>query len=408
MVWTKTAAAAGFALTLAGAAADGQDFSPRLPPLPEPAPVRSVFPDAPGASGDPFRLDLPPVSVDPSAAADPPPAKVRPDFDPAPAGAGGAGEFPAAAPPTAGPFPSDFAGPIGCDGFPCGTRNCETCGFGDAAVAAWDPLETLTLFGGYDGAKQPQDLGVNAHFGGRVHANWGFPLPLSFGGRPLAGQAGVGLNYNDNAVRVFEALGAKTHREQLFLTGGVFQKRDGWNWSLAYDLLYQNYYDEYTVTQIRGRVGFDAGEADEVGLWGAKNDRGDDAVFRTATLTVPLRLRPISQVSAFWRHEWEGGAYTTFWGGVAEGHEETVLLLAGDDHQSTTGVVGTDFRVPLGRWVSLFGEANFLLPADTGTVDAYLGLEFSPGAAAHRLRHLPFAPLLNVANSPTFAVDVRR
>ena len=131
-------------------------------------------------------------------------------------------------------------------------------------------------------------------------------------------------------------------------------------------------------------------------------------MFRTAALTQPLRLRPISQVSAFWRHEWEGGAYTTLWGGVAEGHEEMVLLLAGDDHQSTSGVLGTDFRVPLNDWASLFGEANFLLPADTGTVDAYLGLEISPAAAARRLRKLPFAPLLNVANSPTFTVDVRR
>jgi hypothetical protein len=37
-------------------------------------------------------------------------------------------------------------------------------------------LENLSLFGGLEGSKQPQDFGVNAHFGGRFHANMGLPL----------------------------------------------------------------------------------------------------------------------------------------------------------------------------------------------------------------------------------------
>src|SRR5262245_6909032 len=50
---------------------------------------------------------------------------------------------------------------------------------GDALAAATgqpSPFDTLTFFGGLDGSKQPQDLGINANMGVRLAANLGLPL----------------------------------------------------------------------------------------------------------------------------------------------------------------------------------------------------------------------------------------
>ena len=59
-------------------------------------------------------------------------------------------------------------------------------------------------------------------------------------------------------------------------------------------------------------------------------------------------------------------------------------------------------------WAALYGEANFILPADTGTVDAFLGVEFYPAGNAGGYRTNRFAPILRPAGSPTFAVNARR
>ena len=261
--------------------------------------------------------------------------------------------------------------------------------------------DTLTLFAGPAGSKQPQDLGVNAHMSGRLAANLGVPVYEPWG---LGGQFGLAGTYQDDAVRVFEALGADTDRGQLFGTAGLFQKTELYNWSVVYDALYQDQWSTATLTQFRGRAGVSLTDRDELGVWGTKNDRGRDVLFGA----LPVNLKPISQANLYWRHRWDFGGTTTLWGGVAEGHEEMTLLLTDDNHLSTAPVVGGNFRVPLSDHVSLYGESNFILPVDTGTVDAYIGFEFHPSGRAREYEDLKYAPLLRPAGSPTFAVDARR
>ena len=69
-------------------------------------------------------------------------------------------------------------------------------------------------------------------------------------------------------------------------------------------------------------------------------------------------------------------------------------------------VFGADFYVPLNDWVFLFGEANFITPNDSGTVTATLGVAITWGGARNVARNR-FAPLLPVANNPSFAVNLR-
>ncbi len=262
-------------------------------------------------------------------------------------------------------------------------------------------LENFSVFLGLDGSKQPQDFGVNALFGGRFDVNLGVPLIESIG---LGIQAGTSLNYSDNAVQVFERIDGTSDRFQNFTTVGLFQRTDsGFHWAVGYDFLYENYYDKFNLGQWRGDVGVEVDETNEIGTWFAISSQKDSGFYAN----IPVTLDPITQGSIYFRHTWENDAQTTFWLGIAEGHGEVNLALGDLPPVGERLVFGADVFVPLSPRVALFGQANFLTPADTGTVDAYLGLAFYPGGS-HGARKRRFAPPLPVANNTTFANDLSR
>ena len=84
---------------------------------------------------------------------------------------------------------------------PLPEASCQPC-----ALTAPPPtglLDNFSVFLGLDGAKQPQDFGVNAQFGGRASFNWGLPLWASWG---LGVQVGTALDATADAVQVTEPL----------------------------------------------------------------------------------------------------------------------------------------------------------------------------------------------------------
>jgi hypothetical protein len=64
--------------------------------------------------------------------------------------------------------------------------------------------------------------------------------------------------------------------------------------------------------------------------------------------------------------------------------------------------------MPLSDRFAVTGSANFISPASTGTVDAFLGLTFYPGRSSLRAAHNAFTPIVPVANNPTMAINLRR
>jgi hypothetical protein len=110
----------------------------------------------------------------------------------------------------------------------------------------------------------------------------------------------------------------------------------------------------------------------------------------------------------FWRHTWEAGGETTVWLGIADRHGQANIALG--DRAETGHVIlfGADFQVPLNDHLALFGEANFVSPADTGTVDAYLGFAYYPGGGAQGWRKRAWSPVLPVASSPSFVTNLTR
>lgn len=269
------------------------------------------------------------------------------------------------------------------------------------AGAAWAPFDTLSLFAGLEGSKQPQDFGVNANFGSRWAANWGFPLLAEAG---LGAQFGTSINYTENAVQVFERIGATSSRTQNFTTIGLFQRTETWRWGLAYDVLYESYYDQFLLGQWRGRVGYGLTERNEIGVWGTVPQQRADGSFGT----IPVRLSPLAQCNAYWQHTFDAGACLMGWVGASEGHSESNLALGDLPETGPQFVFGAEVDIPLNDQFAIFGQANFIAPADTGTVDSFLGICYYPGARAYPACRSRFNPFQALANSTMFAVDLAR
>lgn len=261
-------------------------------------------------------------------------------------------------------------------------------------------LDNLSLFVGLDGSKQPQDLGINANMGVRFAANMGFPLVDRAN---LGAQVGAAVNLSDAAVHVLDQISTTSRRSQTYLTVGLFQRPvDRMNWSLAYDALFQSYYDKATLGQVRGQVGFDVTRSNEVGVWFTKGAQGDNGTLGTTA----IRLDPISQVNGYTTIRWASRAKTTVWLGMANGHGNVVWVFPDNSRDGKVFVYGAELSMPLNDRFAVTGAANFLTPTATGTVDAYLGVSFFPGRkSAGQSR---FAPPTMVANSPTFPVNLSR
>ena len=270
----------------------------------------------------------------------------------------------------------------------------------DQADRAPSLFENLRLFVGLDGSKQPQDLGINANMGVRLAVNAGVPLVRSHG---VGVQVGAALNLSDAAVHVLDQVSSTSRRTQTFATIGVFQQRSAFGWALAYDHLHERYFDTFTLAQIRGEVSARVSGHDELGS-------GFTGPIRHATAMAPgaaVRLDPIGQLTGFERHEWASGAVTTIWAGAASRHHNVVLVFDDNSEDRHVVVYGARLDLPLNERLRITGSGNFLTPTATGTVDAYLGVTYSPHRRSSPSRS-SFAPPIEVTNNPEFPVDLRR
>jgi hypothetical protein len=284
------------------------------------------------------------------------------------------------------------------------TGNHETSRFDtNSSEEEWESglLENLSGFLGLDGSKGPEDLGINANFGFRGALNWGYPIFEQAG---LGVQLGTAINYSETAVRVLQSIDGVRDRFQNFTTLGVFQRTNfGLSWAFAHDWLTEHYYQGIDVGQWRAQIGYAFCCSDELGVWGAWRDRSDQGSVDGQS----FNLRPISQANLFWKHIWGNDTVTRMWVGLADSHGRFVLVAPGNTPVHHPFVFGAELYVPLTERLAIFGEANFITPNDTGTVTATLGFAFYPGGAYHAVRSR-FAPLLPVANNPTFALDLRQ
>ena len=264
------------------------------------------------------------------------------------------------------------------------------------------PHQDLSVFVGLEGSKEPQDFGINAHFGGRSSVNWAFPISNSWG---LGIQIGTALDATSNAVKVEDRIEGTSGQTQSFSTVGLFQRFDsGLLWGAAYDFLYQDTYDQFFLGQWRGKAGYLVTCADEMGVQTAIGDRGDSGRFGN----VGVALSPLDQSSLYWKHTFPTMVECGGWAGIAEGHGRANVALGDLRPLGDQFVFGSEVFVPLTNCLAISGEANFIMPADTGTVDAYFGLEYRPWGGTFQAHSLRYAPMMPVADNTDFSVDLRR
>jgi hypothetical protein len=260
-------------------------------------------------------------------------------------------------------------------------------------------LEQLSLFAAIDGSKQPQDYGVNADLGVRLRAAYAAPLIESYG---IGYQVGTAVTMTDNAVRVFELMGDDTNRFQSFTTLGLFQRTGRWGYGGVFDYLYQDGFATTSLGQFRARVSYDATCQTQLGVSGRFRAFNDTAEY----LGNPVTLRSINQGSVFIRHFFETGVQSTWWFGLVDEHGESNAAFGAARARENDPVIGADFVAPLNDSLALYGETNLILPADSGTVDAFFGVAWYPFTNAKTAHRQQFSPFLPVAAPTSFAVDL--
>ncbi len=262
--------------------------------------------------------------------------------------------------------------------------------------------ENLSLFAGLDGSKQPQDFGVNANIGPRFAVDTGVPLAPEYG---LGLHLGSSLVFTENAVRVYELVGEAEDRQQNFNTIGLYQRMDnGFSWEVAYDVLIESSFDTFVLSQWRFRTAYQLAPQTEIGFTLNISSLEDQGNFGA----TPVTLKPIDMGTVYIRQFWQSGTQTTFWIGAGEGHGEDNPVTGRSQASDDDLILGADFLAPLNDHLALYGEANLVLPADTGAVDAFLGIQWYPWSSAYRARRGATSPVLPVASSPTFTVDLRQ
>jgi hypothetical protein len=276
----------------------------------------------------------------------------------------------------------------------------NTAAAATSAVTAHPFFENLELFAGLDGSKQPQDLGINANMGVRLAANVGVPILER---AHLGAQFGAAVNFSDAAVHVLDQIEGTSRRTQTFVTFAVFERpTDRLSWALGYDYLHEHYYDTFNLGQVRAQAGYQITPTNEVGSWFTKAIHGQDGVMGTTA----VRLDAISQANGYIRHTWPTSARTMVWAGVASHHSDVVWVLPDNSRDKNVVVYGAQLELPLSDRLSVTGSGNFLTPAATGTVDAYLGVTYFTGRSS--TKRGPFAPPMMLGNNPEFPVDLRR
>ena len=265
------------------------------------------------------------------------------------------------------------------------------------------PSGTLTSFFGIDGSKQPQDFGANANLGVAAQLNYAGPL---WAERGIGFQIGSRVTFTGNAVQVFELLGESKDRFQNFTTVGLFQRLDsGFSYGFAYDYANVESFDSFSLGQWRVRASFELTPVDEIGVTLNFSDRSDTGRFNDENVV----LDPVDQLHIYLRRNWQSGVNTSFWLGVGDKHSEENAITGTLPPKTNQLLFGAEIFAPLNDWMAIYGETNIMMPADTGAVDAYLGIQFAPrGIRRTQSRSNRFRTFLPVASNPTFTTDLNR
>lgn len=267
-----------------------------------------------------------------------------------------------------------------------------------ASCENWCWSQDLTLFAGGQGFQGPIDLGANGNFGFHYGANYAVPWWHRLGiGTQLGGQV---VHSNLSGASVLEQVAsASDSRTQYFVTAGFFRRRwydtCGWQWGVVADWLFDDYYEDLNLGQIRFEVSKTFWNKHEIGVWGASGVSESEITDPLNETVDEIESEQVNQYNLFYRYHFLTGAEGRLWAGATDD---------GD------GVFGGDAHVILSDRSALQFNFNYLIPSDD---QDDLGIDQESWALGFNLVLYPartglistrsrYRPLFNVADNATF------
>lgn len=293
----------------------------------------------------------------------------------------------------------DFMGGDCADGS-CGP-SCGPCGRGNNCCLIPCPnlsFDKFEFFAGADGFTGPLNRGEGGSFGFHEGVNWGSPVPCSeFLSMQIGGQA-IQSTFSGSDI-------TDEDRRQFFVTAGLFRRVDwGLQGGVVIDFMHDEwYYEAIDPTQLRAELSWVFPRGHELGVWathGINNATGESTIQTSPTTSITLTegWRSTDIYAAFYRRQFaECGASGRIFAGITD---------------SSDGLVGADFNVPISESWAVRSDFAFLIPTEgrqqAGNVDESwnlsIGLVWYPGCRTARSKDY-HRPLFNVANNGSFFVE---
>ncbi len=307
-----------------------------------------------------------------------------------------------------------IGGCYGSPGYSCGIPDCQRCFarrpcWWSACLIPWPMIDfrNVQYFAGAQGFINPRyngapDRGQDGSFGFHQGVNWGFPVPLLPRGA-FSAQLGAQVLESNFSGASFTA----ENRYQYFVTGGVFRRVDwGLQGGVVIDYMYDDWYIEMELAQLRGELSWVFAKNHEIGGWFTASSDPDNQQGTIASggslVTVQESWEPIDTYSLFYRYrstEPNGGEGRIFAGLSAE----------------SDALVGADVLLPVTEQWAFQCGFTYLIPEELnhephGSINEVWNLAFSlvwyPAGFGNCPRNY-HRPLMNVAGNGTFFIDRR-
>lgn len=214
-------------------------------------------------------------------------------------------------------------------------------------------LDETSVFVGTHGFKGPVDMGVNGNFGFNEGINAAGALIPFYGiGYQVGGRfTQSNLSGDSNGGVGVQGLG-NSGRDQAFITAGVFHRAfcdAGLQWGVVVDILDDDYYENFSVTQLRTELSYLFCCGHEFGFWGAFNTKSDTEQIQFANNQLPFHaeIESTDIYTLFYRYNTCLGGQARIWAGGTNNRD---------------GILGSDFRVPLNNQLDFVGGVNYLIP----------------------------------------------
>ena len=288
---------------------------------------------------------------------------------------------------------------LGCDPCcgGCGDPCCDGCG--ECGVRRFRPPSGDLQFElGVQGFTGPPNLGASSSFGFQQSVNFGMRLPI-FRGR-IGWQIGVRTLQSNLDGAQFST----DRRNQTFFTTGLFRRAcaRGWQWGLVVDLVNDDWYEETTIRQVRGEIGWRLSACQDWGYW--FNFGGDEDTTLQPDILTP---RPPGTTLDHWEPlDLHAIYYRSQIGRISGSQFRCFLGFSGE----SDGLLGIDTNLPIGgRW-GIRSNFTYLVPDQSAGEGGYENEAWNLGIALTWNLRGPtrpgrFAPLFNVADNGTFIVD---